>query len=139
MEMRLQQQQQGQRRSGESFQQKKITPFSVHSPGSPELPFITIIFMRPVLWRLAVFGGQETEHVKYTPPAIRITSKRVIVGSVCYDKRSVYSDFIHTQCLLAVYYIYVCFSNLWLISARADPWGLMGGSSGSSGLRKRKW
>lgn len=117
MEMRLQQQQ-GHRRSGESFQQKTITPFSLHLPGSPELPFVTIIFMRLVLWRLAVFGGQETEHVKYTPPEIRKTSKRVTVGSVCHNKRSVY---IHTQCLLAVYYIYVCFSNLWLISARADP------------------
>lgn len=81
-----------------------------------------------------MFGGQETEHVKYTPPEIRKTSKRVTVGSVCRDKCSVYNDLIYTQCLLAVYYIYVCFSNLWLISARADPWGLMGGSSGSSGL-----
>lgn len=103
MEMRLRQQQQGHRRSGESFQQKTITPLSVHSPGRPELPFVTIIFMRPVLWRLAVFGGQETEHVEYTPPEIRKTSKCVTVGSVCCDKRSVYSDLIHTQCLCIIY------------------------------------
>lgn len=74
-----------------------------------------------------MFGGQETEHVKYTPPEIIKTSKRVTVGSVCSNRRSVYSDVI---CV----YSNMCFSNLWLISARADPWGLMGGSSGSSGL-----
>lgn len=55
-----------------------------------------------------MLGGQETEHVKYTPPEITKTSKRVTVGSICHDKRSVYSDFIHTQSLLAVYYIYMC-------------------------------
>lgn len=60
-------------------------PSSVLLPGSPELPFITVIFMRPVLWRLAMFGRQETEHVKYTPPEIRNTSKRVTVGDVCCD------------------------------------------------------
>lgn len=74
-----------------------------------------------------MFGGQETEHVKYTPPESRKNSKRVTVGSVCRDKHSVCSDVI---CV----YSDMCFSNLWLISARADPWGLMGGSSGSSGL-----
>lgn len=56
-----------------------------------------------------MFGGQETEHVKYTPPEIGKTSKRVTVGSVCRDKCSVYSDLIHTQCLQAVYYtVYMC-------------------------------
>lgn len=86
-----------------------ITPFTVLSPGRPELPFVTVIFMRPVLWRLAVFGGQETEHVKYTPPEIRRTSNRVTVRSVCCDKHSDYSDLMHTQRWLAVYYICVFF------------------------------
>lgn len=40
-------------------------------PGSPELPFVVVVFLRPVLGRLAVFWSQEIEHVKYRPPGRR--------------------------------------------------------------------
>lgn len=76
-------------------------PFGVLLPGSPELPFITVIFMRPVLWRLAMFGSQETEHVKYAPSEIRNTSKRVTAGDVCCD----YKDAVHT---LRVLWLCIC-------------------------------
>lgn len=81
-----------------------------------------------------MLGSQETEHVKYTPSEIRHTSRCVTAGGVCCD----YKHVVHTPPLHWLWILSVLFSNLWLISARADPWGLMEGSSGSSGLWKRK-
>lgn len=108
---------------------------SARLPGRPELPFITVIFVRLVLWRLAVLGSQETEHVKYTPSEIRHTSRCVTAGGCLLGLHAR----VHTLPLHWLWIVWIFdFSNLWLISARADPWGLMEGSSGSSGLWKRK-